>query len=112
KLIAAGSGKLHAGAAPRHLAFHPSGQYAYVNGEADMTVTAFRYGATMDELQVLPTVPEGTDISGCSTAHILVHPNGRCVYVSNRGHDSIAIFAIDPASGRLQARGHVPTQGR
>jgi 6-phosphogluconolactonase len=112
KLSRTGNASLHAGAAPRHLAFHPNGQYAYVNGEADMTITAFRYGSTMDELQVLSTVPPGTDVTDCSTAHILVHPSGSFVYVSNRGHDSIAIFAIDPASGRLKVRGHVPTQGR
>jgi 6-phosphogluconolactonase len=112
KLIPAGHGTLHPGAAPRHLAFHPSGQYAYVNGEADMTITAFAYGESMRELQVLPTVPEGTDLSGCSTAHILVHPNGRFVYVSNRGHDSIAIFAIDPATGLIEARGNPSTEGR
>jgi 6-phosphogluconolactonase len=106
---------LHAGAAPRHLAFHPSGEYAYVNGEADMTITAFSYDdqrGALDELQVLSTLPAGATRDGCSTAEIEVEPEGRFVYVSNRGHDSIAVFAIDQASGRLTAAGHVPTQGR
>jgi 6-phosphogluconolactonase len=106
---------LHAGAAPRHLAFHPSGQYAYVNGEADMTITAFRYdeqNGALDELEVLSTLPAGASREKCSTAEIAVEPGGRFVYVSNRGHDSIAIFGIDQASGRLTAAGHTPTQGR
>lgn len=106
---------LHAGAAPRHLAFHPSGRYAYVIGEADMTITAFSYAdqfGALTELQVLPTLPEGTAREGCSTAEVAVEPEGRFVYVSNRGHDSIAIFGIDQASGRLTTAGHAPTQGR
>jgi 6-phosphogluconolactonase len=108
-------GSLHAGAAPRHLAFHPSGRYAYVNGEADMTITAFSYDderGALDELQVLSTLPAGAPREGCSTAEIAVEPAGRFVYVSNRGHDSIAIFGIDQATGRLTAAGHVPTGGR
>jgi 6-phosphogluconolactonase len=108
-------GSLHAGAAPRHLAFHPSGRYAYVNGEADMTITAFGYDderGSLDELQVLSTLPAGASREDCSTAEIAVEPAGRFVYVSNRGHDSIAIFGIDQASGRVTAAGHVPTQGR
>ena len=108
-------GLLHAGAAPRHLAFHPSGRYAYVNGEADMTITAFSYDderGALGQLQVLSTLPEGGPRDGCSTAEIVVDPAGRFVYVSNRGHDSIAIFGIDPATGLLTAVGHTPTQGR
>jgi len=109
-------GSLHAGAAPRHLAFHPSGRYAYVNGEADMTISAFAYaaqrGSLGEELQVLSTLPDGASRDGCSTAEIEVEPAGRFVYVSNRGHDSIAIFGIDAATGRLTAAGHAPTQGR
>jgi 6-phosphogluconolactonase len=108
-------GSLHAGAAPRHLAFHPSGRYAYVNGEADMTITAFSYDdqdGRLDELQVLSTLPEGATRDRCSTAEIVVEPAGLFVYVSNRGHDSIAIFGIDQATGRLTAAGHTPTQGR
>jgi len=108
-------GTLHAGAAPRHLAFHPSGRFAYVNGEADMTITAFGYDAqrgALDELQVLSTLPAGAAVDGCSTAEIAVEPAGRFVYVSNRGHDSIAIFGIDQTNGHLTAAGHVPTQGQ
>jgi 6-phosphogluconolactonase len=104
-------GRLHAGAAPRHLSFHPSGRFVYVNGEADMTITAFTY-PDFEELQVLPTTPADAPREGCSTAQIMVEPSGRFVYVSNRGHDSIAMFAIDQDNGRLTGLGTVPTQGR
>ena len=105
---------LHSGAAPRHIAFHPNGRFVYVNGEADMTVTAFSYdGQTgvMEELHHLSTLPEGAAAERLSTAQILVHPSGRYAYVSNRGHDSIAIFAIDQDTGRLTPAGHASTQG-
>jgi 6-phosphogluconolactonase len=106
---------LHAGAAPRHLAFHPSGRFAYVNGEADMTITAFSYDdrrGALEELHFLSTLPADANRDGCSTAEIEVEPSGRFVYVSNRGHDSIAIFEIDKATGRMTAAGHASTQGR
>lgn len=106
---------LHPGAAPRHLAFHPNGRFAYVNGEADMTVTAFRYDparGAFDALHHLSTLPPGATGQRFSTAQILVHPSGRFVYVSNRGHDTIAGFAIDQATGHLTAIGHTPTGGK
>jgi 6-phosphogluconolactonase len=106
---------LHSGAAPRHIAFHPNGRFAYVNGEADLTITAFSYdGETgvFEELHYLSTLPEGARGERQSTAQILVHPSGRFVYVSNRGHDTIAIFAIDQETGRLTAVGHESTRGQ
>jgi len=108
------SASLHSGAAPRHIAFHPNGQYVYVNGEADMTVTAFAFDperGRMEELHYLSTLPDGANGERFSTAQIMVEPRGRFVYVSNRGHNSIAIFAIDQATGRLSAAGHQPTGG-
>lgn len=107
--------RLHSGAAPRHIAFHPNGRFAYVNGEADLTITAFTYDAAtgvFEELHYLSTLPEGTKIERMSTAQILVAPSGRFVYVSNRGHDTIAIFEIDQETGRLTARGHASTLGK
>jgi 6-phosphogluconolactonase len=107
--------RLHPGAAPRHLAFHPNGRFVYVNGEADMTLTAFAYDGqrgVLRELQVVPTLPDGASGEKLSTAEVLVEPSGHWVYVSNRGHDSIADFAIDLHSGRLTPAGHVATQGR
>jgi 6-phosphogluconolactonase len=101
--------------APRHLAFGANGRYAYVNGEADMTLSACAYDAAtgvLNEIQVLTTVPDGTNLEGCSTAEVAVDPSGRFVYVSNRGHDSIAAFAIDSPTGRLSPVGNFPTGGR
>ena len=103
------------GAGPRHLAFSPDGRYAYVNNEMALTVTAFAYDAgngALNELQTLSTVPQGTGRGGNSTAEVRVHPSGKFVYVSNRGPDSIAIFKVDPQTGKLTAAGHQATQGK
>jgi 6-phosphogluconolactonase len=108
-------GSTHSGAAPRHVAFHPTNRYVYVNGEADMTITAFSYDqdtGALAELQVLSTLPPGATGERFSTAEIEVEPEGKFVYVSNRGHDSIAIFAIDQATGRLTYVNNTPTGGR
>jgi 6-phosphogluconolactonase len=107
------SGRIHAGAAPRHLAFGADGRFAYVCGEADMTLAACTYDAQtgrLAEIQSVPTVPEVRD--GYSTAEVAVAPSGRYVYVSNRGHDSIATFGIDSPTGRLSPMGTVSTGGR
>lgn len=102
------------GAGPRHLAFHPNGLFAYVINELGNTVTAFKYDAEhgrLQELQTVPTLP--ADFKGRSTtAEIEVHPSGQFLYGSNRGHDSIAVFAIDSTTGRLTAAGHQATQGK
>ena len=79
-----------------------------------MTITAFAYDAdagTLTGLHYLSTLPEGTTGERLSTAQILVEPSGKFVYVSNRGHNTIAIFAIDQATGRLTAVGHQSTLG-
>jgi 6-phosphogluconolactonase len=102
------------GGGPRHIAFAADGRYAYVNNEIGSSVTTYAYDAaqaTFAALQTLPTLPDGFTGAN-STAEIAIHPNSRFVYVSNRGHDSIAIFAVDPASGTLRALGHVSTQGQ
>src|SRR5262249_34919151 len=81
------------GAGPRHFAFHPSGKSAYVINELHNTVTAFSYDAGKGELrkiQTVPTLPK--DFSGESyTAEVVVHPSGKFLYGSNRGHNSIAV---------------------
>jgi 6-phosphogluconolactonase len=108
-------GRIHAGAAPRHLAFGSTGAFAYVNGEADMTLTACSYDAstgTLTELHYLSTLPDGVSSERWSTAEVAVSPSGEYAYVSNRGHDSIAMYAIDSHTGRLTALGHVSTGGR
>jgi 6-phosphogluconolactonase len=108
------SGRIHAGAAPRHLAFGRDGRFAYVNGEADMTLSACTYDAAtgaLNEVQVVSTLPEGASGANFSTAEVAVDSTGRFAYVSNRGHHSIATFEIDSRSGRLTPSGHVSTGG-
>jgi 6-phosphogluconolactonase len=99
---------------PRHFAFHPNGQFGYVINEMANTVTVFTYDATqgsLSQIQTIATLPE--HFKGTShTAEVQVHPSGKLLYGSNRGHDSIAIFAIDPGTGKLRSAGFEPTQGK
>ncbi len=97
-----GATEVAPGSGPRHIAFHPGARFAYVINEMLRTITAFTYAAesgTLKEIQTISTVPEGW--SGGSTAEIFVHPGGKFLYGSNRGHDSIAVYGIDPQSGKL-----------
>jgi 6-phosphogluconolactonase len=106
-------GQAPAGGGPRHFAFHPSGRFAYVCNEIKSSVTAFAYDAnkgSLSELQTITTLPEETQ--GNSTAEIQVHPSGKFLYCSNRGHDSLAIFTIDEKTGKLTAAGHQKTLGK
>jgi 6-phosphogluconolactonase len=109
-----GAAPLDPGSGPRHLAFHPSGKYLYTINELLSTVSAFSYDAekgALTPLQTTRTLPDG--FSGASTtAEIAVSPDGRFVYGSNRGDDSLAVFAVDEATGRLTAAGHVPVGGK
>lgn len=102
------------GAGPRHMAFHPRQPWAYVVNELDSTVTACRFDAATGALspfQWLPALPfDYTGDSRC--AAIAVDAAGRFLYASNRGHDSIAVFAIDPATGQLGFVEAAPTLGR
>ena len=102
------------GAGPRHLAFHPRQPWAYVVNELDSTVTAYRFDAATGALapfQWLPTLPfDYTGDSRC--AAIAVDAAGRHLYASNRGHDSMTVFRIDPANGQLAFVEATPTQGR
>jgi len=103
------------GGGPRHLAFHPNGRYAYVNLEITSRVAAYRVDAAtgaLEGFQVLSSLPPGVVVEGNSTAEIAVRPDGRFLYVSNRGHDSIAVFAIDPQDGSLRFIEATPTGGR
>ena len=102
------------GAGPRHFAFHPAGQFAYVINEMASTVTAFSYNAdrgALDAIQTVSTLPEGFD-GDSSTAEVQVHPSGKFLYGSNRGHDSVAVFGIDSHSGRLSYVANRSTQGK
>jgi 6-phosphogluconolactonase len=101
------------GSGPRHLAFRPDGRFAYAINELSSTVTVYSYDAdrgALGELQTISTLPD--DFVGENTcADIHIAPSGRFVYGSNRGHDSIVIFAVDAESGKLSYVGHEPTQG-
>jgi 6-phosphogluconolactonase len=110
----AGSASLPAGAGPRHLAFHPRGRHAYVIDELDSTITRLDHDAGSGALKAAErasTLPAG-HAGKNSTAEVAVHPDGRLLFGSNRGHDSIAIFTIDPSTGALTAAGHQPAGGR
>lgn len=102
------------GSGPRHFVFHPSGRYAYVIMELASQIGALAHDPHTGTLRLLQTVPAlPNDYDGHShCADIQVHPSGRFVYGSNRGHDSIVIYAVDQESGRLTYVGHEPTQGR
>jgi 6-phosphogluconolactonase (cycloisomerase 2 family) len=102
------------GSAPRHADFHPTAPYAYVNNELDSTITTYRFEperSVLEPLQVISTVPADFSAKN-TTAEIAVAPSGRVVYVSNRGHDSVAIFAVDVTSGLLSPAGWEPAQGK
>jgi len=102
------------GAGPRHLAFHPSGSTLFCINERNSTITALAYepdGAVLRELQTVSTLPDGfADPNSCADIHI--DPTGRFLYGSNRGHNSIAIFAVDATTMRLRSLGHASTAGR
>lgn len=106
--------KLDPGAGPRHFALHPSGKFAYVVSEMHSTVTAFSAdlrNGTFHPQQTLSTLPS-TFKGQNDDAEVEVHPSGKFLYASNRGHDSIAVFAIDPAKGTLTLVDHTSTQGK
>lgn len=102
------------GDGPRHFAFHPKGGVIYVNGELTSNVTAFAFdprSGTVRNLGAASTLPPGWKGDN-TTAEVVVHPNGRFAYVSNRGHDSIAVFEVPQGAGPLKAVGHVKSGGR
>jgi 6-phosphogluconolactonase len=106
--------KADAGAGPRHFALHPNGKFAYVIHEMGSTISVFDYdaaGGALHPLQTISTIPKG--FAGQNdAAEIEVHPSGKFLYASNRGHDSIAVFAIDPSKGTLTLIEYVPTKGQ
>jgi 6-phosphogluconolactonase len=97
-------------AGPRHLAFHPTKNIAFTSDEQGSSITAYRYDPStgLKPYQTLSTLPADFKERN-TTADVKVHPNGKFVWVSNRGHDSLACFAIDE-NGQLSTRGHTPTE--
>jgi 6-phosphogluconolactonase len=106
--------KLDPGAGPRHFALHPSGKFGYVISEMQSTVTTFSNDpatGTLHRLQTISALPK--DFHGENDdAEIQMHPSGKFLYASNRGSDTIAVFAIDPSKGTLTPVEYTPTQGK
>jgi 6-phosphogluconolactonase len=101
------------GAGPRHFAFHPNGQFGFAINELSSTITSYGWDTQRGALKTLATIstlPRGVR-RGNSTAEIRVHPDGRFLYGSNRGHDSIAVYRVGAASGNLTLVEHEPTRG-
>jgi 6-phosphogluconolactonase len=106
--------QLKLGAGVRHFAFHPNGRFGYAVNEMQSSVVSFAYDparGTLHELQTISILPK--DFTGKNdAAEIQIHPSGKFLYASNRGHDSIAVFSIDPTKGTLTPVEYVPTQGK
>lgn len=101
------------GSGPRHIAWHPNGKIAYVIEELSNEVSVFDWdfeSGVLSEIQTISSLP--VDYSGGTAAEIAVHPNGRFVYASNRGHDSIAVYSVNEDSGKLAPIEHVKTRGK
>lgn len=105
---------LKPGAGPRHTKFHPTLPHLYSVNELDSTVTAFTFDTATGWTKGIQTVAtlRGDFTGSNTTAEIRVHPSGKFLYASNRGHDSIAVFAVDIQKGTLTPKGHTPTAGR
>jgi len=107
---------VESGAGPRHVAFHPSGHFAYVITEMFCTVTAFTYNTgfgALKPIHTISTLPKGVKRDpDFSAAEVQVHPSGKFLYGSNRGHDTIVVFAIDAKTGKLTHVDNEPTQGK
>jgi 6-phosphogluconolactonase len=106
--MAAGEGQR-----PRHMQFHPNGRWVYLVNEQGKSVTLCDYdrnAGTLKVRQTVPTVPSDWDMTAGSCADIHISSDGRFVYASNRGHDSLAVFSIDADTGELTSRGQTPTE--
>lgn len=102
----------HAGAGPRRLQISPDGKFLYVDHESDSEVSVFAIdGGELTEIQTIATVPEDAKANN-TTAEIIISADGRHLYVSNSGHDSVAVFAVDRATGKLNHKENVPAGGR
>ena len=110
--VPAGTPRARDGSGPRHVAFHPTNAYAYVINELDSTVTAHRFDPKTGKLtpfQLVSSLPD-TFVGDSRASEITLSNDGSLVYASNRGHDSIATFAADPANGRLTPKGWTDAQ--
>ncbi|MBD3184358.1 beta-propeller fold lactonase family protein [Candidatus Poribacteria bacterium] len=105
--------EVKAGSGPRHFVFHPNNKYAYVINELNSTMIAFEYDEVqgkLNEIQTISTIPDDyNETNYCADIH--VHPSGKFVYGSNRGHDTIVIFFVDEDTGKLTLIGYESTKG-
>jgi 6-phosphogluconolactonase len=102
----------HAGAGPRRVQMSPDGKFLYVDHETDSEVGVYAIdGCTLKEIQVTGTVPEDAKAHN-TTAELVISADGKFLYVGNRGHDSVSVFAIDRKSGMLSLKENVPSGGR
>jgi 6-phosphogluconolactonase (cycloisomerase 2 family) len=102
------------GSGPRHLAFHPKTSFAYVVNELDSSVTAYRFNSqsgALSPIQIVPSLPS-TFTGNSRASEIEIDRSGRFLYASNRGYDSVAVFAIDQSSGMLTPVEFMPTDGK
>ena len=101
------------GAGPRHFAFHPNGKFAFAINELNSTLTAYSYDGNggLRAIESASTLPPGYSYPN-TTAEVVVHPNGKTVYASNRGQNTIAVFRVDPATGKLMLLENVSTEGK
>lgn len=107
---------LPAGAGPRHIAIAKDGKHAYVITEMLCTIVGYERNAStgaLTPIQTISTLPTGQQVEqGMSTAEVLLHPSGKFLYGSNRGHDSLVVYGVDAASGKLTLLQHIPTGGK
>lgn len=107
--------KCHGASCPRHIWFHPNRRWAYVNTEYTSTIIACRYdekSGILEPFQVVPALPDDYFDVKNMTSELVVHPGGRFLYISNRGHESIGAFAIDQKTGRLSPIHWIPCGGK
>jgi len=112
--VPAGTPRARDGSGPRHVAFHPTDAFAYVINELDSTVTAHRFDQVTGKLtpfQLVTTLPD-TFVGDSRASEVALSNDGGLLYASNRGHDSVATFSVDRATGRLTSRGWSDTQGK
>jgi 6-phosphogluconolactonase len=102
------------GSGPRHTAFHPNGRYVYLINEMGSSIIRFGWDSNrgvLTQYETVSTLPEG--FKGTSTcAEILVHPSGKFIYATNRGHNSVVVFSVQAETGRLTLVQHISTQGK
>ncbi|WP_148505286.1 lactonase family protein [Paenibacillus beijingensis] len=113
KLVPHRDNRIHAGAGPRHLTFHPNGQFAFVINELDSTISSLRFDAdtgALNEIGSVSTLPDGFDGEN-TCAEVVISKDGRFLYGSNRGHDSLVVFAVDGDTGALSPIQHVTSGG-